>query len=394
MNIAIIVRRLNVKGGTQRQALNLAQELRRRGHAVTLYTFLLSPADCYPELLEGLKVVALGTYPSSGVLSDFTENRAARMLAGAIDHKTDILNPHDQVAYKVAAYFKKRVRVIPSVWMMNDVPTRLRAEERLKEAKPDTVIPWYKRLMHRLLDWYDRKVFIAGQDVILALDERDRGWAEDEFGKQAHVIRSGVSYEQFPYRRRVSARTPPRLLMAGIFFPHRRFEDGIEAVELLRGQGIPAELTIAGDTGSDREYAQKIKKLISERGLEEVVRLAGKVSDEELVRMYREHDIFLFPNHLQSWGLAVFEAMSSGVPVVVSQTAGAAEVLADRDTALIVPPKSPSAIAAAVAVLVQDPALFAHMSEGGRAFVESRMSWSRFTDDMEKFFLMASKKHE
>ena len=110
--------------------------------------------------------------------------------------------------------------------------------------------------------------------------------------------------------------------------------------------------------------------------------------------MYREHDIFLFPNHLQSWGLAVFEAMSSGVPVVVSQTAGAAEVLADRDTALIVPPKSPSAIAAAVAVLVQDPALFAHMSEGGRAFVESRMSWSRFTDDMEKFFLMASKKHE
>ncbi|MBI2053139.1 MAG: glycosyltransferase family 4 protein [Candidatus Sungbacteria bacterium] len=394
MKVAIIVRRLNVKGGTQRQALNLASELKKRGHDVTLYTFLFSVRDCYPELLEGLKVVDLGAYPSGGILGDCAENRAARLLAAKIDRATDILNPHDQVAYKVAAYFKKRVRAIPSVWMMNDVPTRLRAEERLKEAKPGTSIPWHKRIVHRALDWYDRKTFIVGQDVILALDERDRGWAESEFGMQAHVIRSGVSYEQFPYRRRISVSTPPRLLMAGIFFPHRRFEDGIEAVELLGGQGIPVELTIAGDTGSDRKYAEKIKKLISERRLEQSVRLAGKVSDSELRRMYRECDIFLFPNHLQSWGLAVFEAMSSGAVVVVSQTAGAAEVLEDRSTALIVPPKSPSAIASAVASLVQDPALFAHMSEGGRAFVESRMSWSRFTDDMEKFFATALKKHE
>lgn len=387
MNIAIIVRRLNVKGGTQRQALCLARELMRRGHDVVLYTFLVSPDDCYSELLRGLRVVALGSYPKGRIFADSAENCAARMLAASIDPTTDMLNPHDQVAYKVAAYFKKCVRNVPSIWMMNDVPTRRRAEERLKEAKPGVVIPWYKRLTHRLLDWYDCRVFIREQNVILVLDDRDRDWAEEEFGMKAYTIRSGISYEQFPYHERMSlSGRPMRLLMAGIFFPHRRFEDGIEAVASLRKQGIPVELTIAGDPAGDREYARKIRALIHEHGLDDTVKLAGKVSDAELVSMYRENDIFLFPSHLQSWGLAVFEAMSSGMPVVVSQTAGASEVLEGGKTALVVPPKSPSAIAGAVETLAGNSELFIRLSKNGRTFVENNMSWSRYTDDMEKFF--------
>lgn len=387
MKIGIIVRRLNVKGGTQRQALCLARELMRRGHDVMLYTFLLSSGDCYSELLKGLRVVALGFYPKGGMFGDIAENRAARMLAASIDPTTDILNPHDQVAYKVAAYFKKRVRKIPSVWMMNDVPTRRRAEERLKEAKPGIVIPWYKRVMHSLLDWFDCRVFIRKQDIILALDRRDRGWAEEEFGIYTHVIRSGISHEQFPYRERTSlAGRPVRLLMAGIFFPHRRFEDGIEAAALLRKQGVLVELTIAGDPAGDRQYARNIESLIRERGLDDTVKLAGKVSDQELVSMYRENDVFLFPSHLQSWGLAVFEAAASGEPVIVSRSAGASEVLTDGATALLVHPKSPEEIAEAVARLIDDPVLYEKLSREGRAFVEREISWARLADQMEKIF--------
>lgn len=394
MRIAIVIRRLNVKGGAQRQALCLARELMRRGHDVVLYTFLFSSGDCYGELLEGLRVVALGFYPKGGMFAGIAENRAARMLAAKIDRDTELLNPHDQVAYKVAAYFKKRVRKIPSVWMMNDVPTRYRVEVRLKEAKPGTIIPWYKRLMHRLLDWYDCRVFIREQDVILALDDRDRDWAEEEFGMKAHTIRSGVAYERFPYRERalLSGR-PIRLLMAGIFFPHRRFEDGIETAALLLERGYQVRLVIAGDPEADREYARKIESLILERGLDDTVKIARKVSDSELINLYQENDVFLFPNHLQSWGLAVFEAMSCGAPVVVSRTAGASEVLEDGKTALLVFPKSPSGIAAAVESLAQDPGLFTRLSKNGRTFVESYMSWARFADDMEKFFLRASQNY-
>src|SRR3989344_7602412 len=126
MNIAIIVRRLNVRGWTQRQALELGRELNKLGHKVKLYTFLYSPADCFPELLSGLDVVSLDYYPSATnyFWNWFLENRAAVRLAFMISHDTEILNPHDQVSYRVAAYFKKDIKNIPSVWMSNDLPTK------------------------------------------------------------------------------------------------------------------------------------------------------------------------------------------------------------------------------------------------------------------------------
>ena len=50
MNIAIIIRRLNVKGGAQRQALSLARELKNMGHNVALYTFFYDKDKCFSDL--------------------------------------------------------------------------------------------------------------------------------------------------------------------------------------------------------------------------------------------------------------------------------------------------------------------------------------------------------
>jgi len=59
MKIAIIVKKLNIKGGTQRQALSLAKELKKLGHEIKLYTFFYSNENCYADLLEGFEVIVL-----------------------------------------------------------------------------------------------------------------------------------------------------------------------------------------------------------------------------------------------------------------------------------------------------------------------------------------------
>ena len=112
MKIAIIIRRLNVKGGAQRQALCLARELQKIGHRVKVYTFIFSKGDCYSDLLENLKVVCLSDYKtrSNYFINLFFENKNSKKLAFLIDKDTEILNPHDQVSYKVATYFKKRIK--------------------------------------------------------------------------------------------------------------------------------------------------------------------------------------------------------------------------------------------------------------------------------------------
>ena len=108
MNIAIIIRRLNVKGGAQRQALSLARELKNMGHTVAFYTFFYDKEKCFSDLLDDMAVFSSG-------------DRDPKKLSRLIDPKTDVLNPHDQEAYRVAYYFKKDVKNTPSVWMMNDV---------------------------------------------------------------------------------------------------------------------------------------------------------------------------------------------------------------------------------------------------------------------------------
>lgn len=391
MNIAIIVRKLNVRGGVQRHAISLARELAKKGHVATLYTFLYDKEKCYADLLEGCGVVSLGRYPGhANFLFDIiAQNRAAKRLALKIDAHTDIVNAHDHVCYKVAVYFKKYVGTAPSVWTMHDMPTRSFGYARARELDSSFKKGFMARCAYALVDWYESR-FIRLQDAIAVLDRRDKALARRFFGAYALIVRNGLDVEKFPYGARAPlTRKKAKLMMGGVFFAHRRFEDGIEAVKILRDQGYDVTLTIIGNHAADQGYYRRLAALADARGIREQVVFTGEIPEAELGAAYRACDIFLFPNHLQSWGLAVFEAMASGTTVIVSRSAGASEVLTDGATALLVHPKSPEEIARAAARLIDDPVLYEKLSREARAFVEREISWARLADQMEGMFRTA-----
>ena len=395
MKIALIIRRLNTRGGAQRQALELARELKKRGHVVTLYTFAYSKKDCFESLLEGMRVVVWkeGKRRGFSLGSFFEENRRAKELALQIDKDTDLLQPHDQVAYRVAAYYKKMVKNIPSVWMMNDVPTRAYAEWYGRQIHPAFRVPFFKRLTNWLMDFYDRRNFISTQDAIAVLDNFNKENVMRFLGRDAVVVRSGLGIAAFRFVEHLSPhRGDVRLLTMGIFMRHRRFEDVIEAVKILQGRGINARLTIIGDQNNDKKYAEEMKTLVKEKGLESRVSFLGRVSEEELVAGYQNSHIFIFANDPQTWGLAVFEAMACGTPVIVSRGAGAHEVLTDRENALLISPRAPEEIARAVESLIANPAFYTSLSHMGRAFVEQNMDWKKYADGMERLCISATTK--
>ena len=396
MHTGIIIRRLDVRGGTQRQALALAQELKRRGHGITLYTFVYSPADCYSELLSDLPVISLygpGERPrfKGGVVSFFKnylqELRDARSLAVMINEKTDVLNPHDQEAYRVAAYFKKSVKNIPSVWMMNDMPTRTFSLWRDSQFDPMHGASAIRRIFNIVWDGIEVSRFISKQDAVAVLDERDKKLVAGAFTPRVSVVRSGIDAGEFPFRpHSPTAGAPIRIMATGILLPHRRYEDLIDACALLREQGRSIMLTIVGDYRNVPHLHASLVQRINRKGLFNKVSFKGVVSAEELQKLYATHDCFVFPCHLQSWGLAVFEAMASGMPVIVSRTAGASEVLTHEKNALLVDPFAPNQIADATVRLADDGALYARLSRDGRDFVEKNLSWTKYTDAMLKIF--------
>jgi glycosyltransferase involved in cell wall biosynthesis len=135
---------------------------------------------------------------------------------------------------------------------------------------------------------------------------------------------------------------------AAILFPHRRFEDMIEAIALLADEPRIEALIIGSDHG-DRAYSDRLSALIEERGVGERVSLPRRsVSEAELRDAYAAADVFVFPNQRQTWGLAPLEALAAGTPAIVSSGAGVHEILLDRPGVRIVPPEQPAAIADAL----------------------------------------------
>lgn len=403
MKIAMIVRRLDVKGGTQRQALSLANELRRRGHSVKLYAIFYSAERCYADLLTGFEVVALD--PSESRAPEYPrlrrlplgkyletllivrhETRTARLLAFRIDRDIDLLNPHDRVAHRVAYFFKKHVRRVPSVWNTNDTHSMRWVVDKMADVDPKFQQPWWKRIVYRIRDWYENWRYIATQDAIVVVDQLNQRAVKKYFGREAIVVRNGPDLAHFSYRERTPPQGSVRLLTSGIFFPHRRFEDAIQAVKILRSWGVRAELDIIGDPAADPEYAEKLSRLIAELNVREHIHLLGRISEQELIRRYHANDIFLYPHHLQSDGLAPFEALATGMPVVVSRSAGAHEILTDGETGLLINPKDPAGIARAVKKMLDLPALYQKLSQTGASFVRANFSWQRYTDGILKVY--------
>jgi glycosyltransferase involved in cell wall biosynthesis len=162
----------------------------------------------------------------------------------------------------------------------------------------------------------------------------------------------------------------------------------IRAVARLRADaGLAADgvserlrLLIVGD-GPDRA---SLEGLAAEVGIRDCTRFVGHASHHDVPDWLNRMDVFVASSRhdSESFGVAVIEASSCEVPVVVSDVGGLPEVVNHMTTGLVVPREDEAAIATALKALVQDPALRSRMGAAGRARVEERYEWRRCVDTM------------
>ena len=103
----------------------------------------------------------------------------------------------------------------------------------------------------------------------------------------------------------------------------------------------------------------------------------------ELPAHYAAGDVFAMPCRTRRAGLDVeglgmvfLEAAACGLPVVAGTSGGAPEAVQEGVTGHVVDPRSPTAVATALAGLLDDPARARAMGAAGRAWVEQRWSWT------------------
>ena len=128
--------------------------------------------------------------------------------------------------------------------------------------------------------------------------------------------------------------------------PRKRVEVAVEAVDLLRREGMPVVLVVAGRRRPGFEPSWM-------RTPPACVRLAGELSDEELVQLYAVSDVMVSPSSFEGFGFTFAEAMACGCPVIGVDTTSVPEVVGDGGI-LVERPEAPL-VARALARLLRDP---------------------------------------
>jgi glycosyltransferase involved in cell wall biosynthesis len=141
-------------------------------------------------------------------------------------------------------------------------------------------------------------------------------------------------------------------------------------VELVIAGGPPA-----GMVDEDRE-ARRFVELADHLGVADRVDLRGAVPREAIPALLRSADVVACCPWYEPFGLVAVEAMACGVPVVASAVGGLAESVVDGVTGLLVTPRDPSGIAAAVASLLADEPRRRAMGDAG-ACRARRYGWDQ-----------------
>lgn len=194
-----------------------------------------------------------------------------------------------------------------------------------------------------------------------------------EVAARCVVQAMGVDTERFvrtvPYEPPVPG-APLRIFACARLNEVKGHADLMEAVALLVARGIDARLDIAGeDDDGGTGYRGVLEARIAELGLGERVNLLGAVDEAEVLARMNAAHVFALASWHEPLGVAYMEAMSCALPVVGTAAGGVSELITDGEDGVLVPPRDPAAIAAAIARLAADPAYCERLGRAGRARV-------------------------
>ncbi|WP_019808379.1 glycosyltransferase [Saccharomonospora halophila] len=201
------------------------------------------------------------------------------------------------------------------------------------------------------------------------------------------VVPCGVDLERFsPSGPRDPRGHRYRIVSVGRLVPRKGFDVAIAALRSLP----EVELVVAGGPERGRldadPEARRLRRLAEESGVADRVHLAGQVARSDVPALLRSADVVVCTPWYEPFGIVPLEAMSCGVPVVVSSVGGLTDTVVDGVTGVQVPPRRPDALAAAVRKLLGDAALRDAYGIAGADRARCRYSWDRIAADTSRVY--------
>ena len=217
---------------------------------------------------------------------------------------------------------------------------------------------------------------VRALDGILACGKSVADGTDAVSGKRALCVYGVVDAEEFsPVRDKRALRSELRLpagkviaLYAGYLQERKGIYEMLEVFCRIRETDRDILLCVCG-TGAEEE---KFRRLVHERGLEDVIRVVGEVHPEQMSKWMKASDLFVLATHTEGMPNAVMEAMACGLPVVTTEVGGLPEALGGCEGVILVPPRDVDKFKDAVLQVVHDTQLRRRMGLAARQWAEKR----------------------
>lgn len=203
--------------------------------------------------------------------------------------------------------------------------------------------------------WLDRVVVVAGGQCEAWIN---RGYRRD----RVVIVRNGVEIPNVT-ESRVAIRREldiPDSSVAAVFVaslrPEKRVRDFVAAVRRVREKHPKLIGLVVGD-GPDRSA------LTGAAAGASAIRVLGYRDD--VSRILKAADVFVLSSDYEAAPMAILEAMASGLPIVATDVGAVREMVGDSETGLLVPPRTPAALAASLARLVDNAQMRRAMGQAG-----------------------------
>lgn len=173
-----------------------------------------------------------------------------------------------------------------------------------------------------------------------------------EKGFQINYLPNSLDFSRFPFKNELSCNQS--VLWVRAFSDFYSPEVAVEAFKLVHDKFPDSRMTMVGP---DKGKLQETKELISSYNLSSVINITGPVKHSELSALYLSHNVFINTTRYESFGNCVFEAASSGIPIVTNRVGELPYIWSKSESVLFAKENAPKEFSEHIEKIFESPKL-------------------------------------
>ncbi|HEX6506478.1 MAG TPA: glycosyltransferase [Chloroflexota bacterium] len=347
-------------GGPATMIRNLGHGLGARGHSVSL----LAPSPDGRREPESDGNITVQRAPSVPIPVGYQLRVSSSPLLATsrwLDHvEPDIVHVHHPFPLSAAAVWAARRRGIPIVATNHTIPDC--ALWGIRDFGPA-----YKVISSGFARWIVR---VLARCSAVATPTETAAELLRQLGYHGHIvpISNGVDTARFQpgppsssLAQRLQLSDRPVVLYTGRLDAEKQLDVWLRGAAMLA-----AELDIQFLIGGQGAERPRLEAIASALGISDRIIFFGYLAEEEYPQIYRLADVFCITSPVELQSISTLEAMASGLPIVAVRAGALPELVSEGENGLLVEPGNASALARALASVLQDTSALSSMGSHSR----------------------------